>query len=129
MEETLRNLIREILEKEQEDLEEFSGVAALGGGPMMPLGVDATYPSNKKKKKKKVNELNVVAGAVLPLRIDANRNGIPDNLDLNGTNNFLFREPSETYLDSVECLARSFGGSETPFKNKSQVKKFLRYEY
>jgi len=129
MEETLRNLIREILEEEQEDLEEFSGVAALGGGPMMPLGVDATYPSSRKKKKKKVNELNVVAGAVLPLSIDANRNGIPDNLESNVISNSLFREPSEVYSDSVECLARSFGGSKTPFKNKSQAKKFLRRDY
>ena len=56
MQDLLKQLIREIFEeelKEIEELEEFSGVAALGGGPMMPLGVDATYPSNRSLQKKK----------------------------------------------------------------------------
>lgn len=56
MQDLLKQLIREIFEeelKEIEELEEFSGVAALGGGPMMPLGVDATYPLNRSLQKKK----------------------------------------------------------------------------
>ena len=40
-------------EETDEDVDEFSGVAALGGGPMVPLGYDADgTPAGKKKDKK-----------------------------------------------------------------------------
>jgi hypothetical protein len=125
MERLLRELLREIIEDETRELEEFSGVAALGGGPMMPLGVDATYPAQRKKsrrKGKRVNEVNTVAIALGPFT-DVNDNGVPDNLETN-----MFRDRSEMYEDSVECLARSFGGAESPFKNQRAVEKFLRYD-
>lgn len=127
MERLLRQLLREILEEENHDLEEFSGVAALGGGPMMPLGVDATYPSRRggrksRRKGKRVDEVNTVAIALYPF-VDVNNNGIPDNAETN-----MFRDRNEMYEDSVECLARSFGGSKSPFKNQREVEKFLRYD-
>jgi hypothetical protein len=125
MERLLRQLLREIIEEETRDLEEFSGVAALGGGPVTPLGVDATYPARRRKprrKGKRVNEVNTVAIAIGPF-VDVNDNGIPDNLETN-----MFRERSDTYEDSVECLARSFGGAKSPFKNQREVEKFLRYD-
>ena len=126
MERLLRQLLREILEEESQDLEEFSGVAALGGGPMMPLGVDATYPARRggrksRRKGKRVNEVNTVAIALYPF-VDVNNNGIPDNAETN-----MFRDRNEMYEDSVECLSRSFGGSKSPFKNQREVEKFLRY--
>jgi hypothetical protein len=123
---TLRQLLREIIEEELyeevEDLEEFSGVAALGGGPMMPLGVDATYPSgrNKRKTKKKVNEVNTVPIAFFSLTNFENSK-VDNNVETNK-----FRDRGEMYEDSVECLARSFGGSKSPFKNQREVEKFLR---
>jgi len=122
----LRQLLREIIEDEARELEEFSGVAALGGGPMMPLGVDATYPANRPKRRprrkaKRVDEVNTVAIALYSLS-DANDNGVPDNLETNK-----FRERSEMYEDSVECLARSFGGAESPFKDQRAANKFLRH--
>jgi len=118
MQRLLRQLLREILEEELqeiEDLEEFSGVAALGGGPMMPLGVDATYPAGRKKsrrKKNEVSEASITSIALYPL-FDLNGDGIPDRVD--GKNPY---STQKAYEQSVECLARSFGGAESPFSKK-----------
>ena len=54
---------------------------------------------------------------------DVNDNGVPDNLETN-----MFRERADSYEDSVECLARSFGGAKSPFKSQREVEKFLRYD-
>ena len=125
MERLLRQLLREIIEEETRELEEFSGVAALGGGPVMPLGVDATYPARRRKprrKGKRVNEVSTVAIAIGPF-VDANEDGIPDDMQSG-----VIHKRSHAYEDSVECLARSFGGAKSPFKNQREVEKFLRYD-
>jgi hypothetical protein len=124
MKNSLRELIKEMIRDidDTEELEEFSSVASIAGA-ITPLGTDATYPNPKVGKKKKLKEVNLVNVVMSPLT-DVNNNGVPDNLETNH-----FRDRSEQYETSVECLARSFGGSKSPFKNKREVNKFLSWKY
>lgn len=81
---TLRQLIRLMLEKSellsepdvssegQEDQYEFSGVAAIGGGPAMPLGAGPHYPGPDLSPRKRIrNQVDVVGrsfGGAKPAR-------------------------------------------------------------
>ena len=123
MHDLLRSTIREFLEEiEEEELDEFSGVAAIGGGPATPLGTDAYYPDSRvgRGKKRKVDEANTTYGLSLVTAIDLNGDGVIDRSESS-----LFGGRVEMYQSSVEKLARSYGGAESPFKNKRQVEKFL----
>jgi hypothetical protein len=124
----LRSIIREVLEElEEEELDEFSGVAAIGGGPATPLGTDAYYPNSRVGKgKKKVDEANTVsiAGSGFPSYIDVNGDGVAD--EISGK---LMRSQEQAYLDSVELLARSFGGAESPFPNIRHARKHMARKY
>jgi len=116
-------MIEEI--EEEEGLDEFSGVAALGGGPAMPLGTDAHYPDSEIGKKRKIKEASTVysAGSVI-VSGDYDGDGKPDS-----TFGKVPRTREQMYYDSVERLARSFGGSESPFDSHHHVKKHLTPRY
>lgn len=137
MHDILRSIIREVLEEiEREDIDEFSGVAALGGGPATPLGTDAYYPDSRVGKKKKVDEASTVASSVSG---DSNR--IPSEEHIFQDKEFnvsdedkrsfgkLSRSRDQSYLDSVEALARSFGGSPSPFASIRHARKNLAHKH
>jgi hypothetical protein len=118
----LRAIIREMLQEidEDENLDEFSGVAALGGGPATPLGTDAHYPDSRVGGKKKIKEANTVhsTGAAI-ISGDYDGDGLPDSVG-----GKIPRTREQMYYDSVSILARSFGGSESPFDSQRRVKKY-----
>jgi hypothetical protein len=123
----LRAIIREMIQEieEEESLDEFSGVAALGGGPATPLGTDAHYPDSKVGGKKKIKEANTVYSAgSATISGDYDGDGKPDS-----TTGKVSRTREQMYYDSVERLARSFGGAETPFDSHHHVKKHLTPRY
>jgi len=129
MQSILRSLIKEVLKSSQneEELDEFSGVASLGGGPSTPLGTGAHYPDEevrKSKKKKRVQEANTSAavgatGALQDYRFDGDETDGDDNL----------KSRDKIYKDSVESLARSYGGAESPFKSIRHARKYLAHKY
>jgi len=130
MQSILRSLIKEVLKSSQneEELDEFSGVASLGGGPSTPLGTGAHYPDEEvssKKKNKKVQEANTAAGGGLGGALqDYNFDG---DGDPDGDNKLKSRD--ERYKDSVEALARSYGGAKSPFKSIRHARKHLAHKY
>lgn len=125
----LRSIIREVLEEiEEEDLDEFSGVAALGGGPSTPLGTDAHYPDSKVgKSKRKLREASTVVGGSSGAAVqDADFDGVIDD-EVTGGKLELYRD--QRYLSSVEALARSFGGALSPFVSIRHARKYLAHKY
>lgn len=126
----LRSIIREVLEEiEEEELDEFSGVAALGGGPSTPLGTDAYYPDSKvgKGKKKKMDEASTVSGGSGGAALqDTDFDGVIDDESTGGK---LSRSHDQRYMDSVEVLARSFGGAPSPFASVRHARKHLAHKY
>ena len=120
----LRRVIREFLE--EGDLEEFSSGGVVGGSA--PIGdtmhqismPDDKVTPRKGRRRKKVHEANTTYGGSSGAAIDLNGDGTIDNFETN-----FFGTRDEMYQSSVEKLARSYGGAESPFKNKGQVKKFL----
>jgi len=127
----LRSIIREVLEeieeKDEKELEEFSGVAALGGGPAMPLGVDSHYPNSRVGgKKKKVDEANTTGGA-------GSGSVIFNDMDTDGdsdpASSKLKRSHDQMYYDSVSALARAFGDSDSPFLSLRSARKHIARKY
>ena len=111
---------------EEEELDEFSGVGAIAGYTL-PLGMEPTV-----KKSKKLGEAVSVAGGVMPAD-SSSVGGFDDHLPKKGNNNRVnFRTPEqalEDYETSVEKLANSFGGAESPFgkKGRSSRKNIIRF--
>ena len=97
---------------EEESLDEFSGVGAVAGYTL-PLGMKP-----KVKKGRKLGEAVSMAGAVMPAD-SSSVGGFDDHLPKKNNNRRInFRTPEEAiedYETSVEKLAHSFGGSESPF--------------
>lgn len=125
----LRSIIREVLEEiEEEELDEFSGVAALGGGPSTPLGTDAYYPDSRvgKSKSKKMDEANTVAIAGSG---SVTYNDVDNDGDSDSTSSKLRRSHDQVYYDSVDVLARSFGGAESPFPSIRHARKHMSRKY
>jgi len=123
----LRAIIREMIQEieEEESLDEFSGVAALGGGPATPLGTDAHYPDSKVGKRKKIKEANTVSAAgSVTVAGDYDGDGNPDS-----ASGKISRKREHAYYDSVESLARAFGGAENPFDSHHHAKKHLAPRY
>ena len=127
----LRMLISEMVaealeELEEEELDEFSGAGAIAGYTL-PLGMEP-----KVKKSKKLGEAVAIAGAVMPAD-SASIGGFDDHLPKKNNNKRInFRTPEEAiedYETSVEKLAHSFGGSESPFgkKGRSSRKNVIRF--
>ena len=119
MQSILRSLIKEVLKSSQneEELDEFSGVASIGGGPSTPLGTGAHYPDEEvraKKKNKKVQEAN--------MSNNVSAGGIDDSDDK-------LKSRDERYKESVEALARSYGGAKSPFKSIRHARKHLAQKY
>jgi len=125
MQDELLRLIREMIyELEEEDLAEFSGVGAIAGATV-PLGAPATYPNPKvSPKKRRIREASTVASGMTLAMLDLNNNGVPDSLETNH-----FRDRTENYESSVECLARAYGGAKSPFKDRAAASKFLQWKY
>jgi hypothetical protein len=120
-EKLLRRLISEmVLEAieeldEEEELDEFSGVGAVAGYAL-PLGMEP-----KVKKNRKLGEAVAMAGAVMPAD-SSSVGGFDDHLPKKNNNKrIMFRTPEqaiEDYETSIEKLASSFGGAESPFGKK-----------
>lgn len=124
----LRSIIREVLEEiDEEELDEFSGVAAIGGGPATPLGTDAHYPDSRVGKRK-VDEANtVMGGAGGAALMDTDFDGRIDDDDSTGGK--LTKSRDQRYMDSVDVLARSFGGAPSPFASVRHARKHLAHKY
>lgn len=122
MQSILRSLIKEVLKSSQneEELDEFSGVASIGGGPSTPLGTGAHYPDEEvraKKKNKKVQEANM------------SNNVSAGGIDYLDDSDDKLKSRDERYKDSVEALARSYGGAKSPFKSIRHARKHLAQKY
>jgi len=122
----LRYIIREMIQEieEEESLEEFSGVAALGGGPSTPLGTDARYPDSKVGKKRKIKEaatMSSIEGLVAGPDFGSDQIASEDTEDSDTP----LDKQIKAYYRSLRSLARAYGGSETPHDTISQSRKFL----
>jgi len=129
----LRMLISEMVEEameeldEEEELDEFSGVGGVAGYTL-PLGMKPEV-----KKFKNLGESAAHGNFVMPAD-SASIGGFDDHLPKRPRNK---RENQQkkieraltSYEESVEKLASSFGGSESPFgkKGKSSRKKVVKY--
>jgi hypothetical protein len=136
-EKLLRKLVSEMVIEamdeldEEEELDEFSGVGAIAGYTL-PLGMKP-----KVKKNKKLGEAAVIAGGVMPAD-SSSVGGFDDHLPKKNNNKRInFRSPEQAiddYETSVEKLARSFGGSDSPFGKRGsgshkRVVQFLTPKY
>jgi len=123
-EKALRILIAEMLKAEldeldEEELDEFSGAGAVAGYTL-PLGMEP-----KVKKNKNLGESAAHANMVMPAD-SASIGGFDDHLPKSrDTDKAKQRKRIERAIDSyetsVEKLANSFGGSESPFGKKGKL--------
>lgn len=130
----LRYIIREMIQEieEEEGLDEFSGVAALGGGPATPLGTDARYPDSDvgRKKRKKIKEaatMSSIEGLVAgpDFSSDSYDDGDISSEDTEDDPDSPLERKIKAYHRSLHSLARAYGGSEPPLKTLTQSRKFL----
>lgn len=115
--ETIRTLVREMIEEEldEEELDEFSGAGG-GMGMILPMG-----RSPNRQDEGLVENAGGVAGGFRSFTFH-------NHFRYPAMDDSYHDEERFYYFDGVRCLADSFGGSENPFgKGKKGEKKAIEY--